>query len=66
MNKVKLFGIGMCAVLATIFLTGCGGGKATGFAKTEDTEKAQEVHLAAVIGSHANAPCPNLGLIEDI
>ena len=66
MNKVKLFGIGMCAALATIFLTGCGGGKAAGSAKTEGTEKAQEVHLAAVIGSHANAPRPNLGLIEDM
>lgn len=63
MNKVKLFGVGMSAVLAATTLAGCGGEKKSG--STPAPAKRQEIHLAAVIGSHGNAPLPNLGLIED-
>ena len=59
MKNAKVIALGM-SILMT--LTGCGGSK-----MTESTSaKAQEIHLAAIIGSHANAPRPNLGLIEDL
>lgn len=64
MNKAKLFGVGMSAVLAVTTLTGCGGVTKSG--STPAPTKNQEIHLAAVIGSHGNAPRPNLGLIEDL
>lgn len=63
MNKAKLFGVGMSTVLAVTALAGCGGATKSG--STPPPSKGQEIHLAAVIGSHGNAPLPNLGLIED-
>lgn len=71
MNKTKLLGIALSTILAAVSLTGCSGhdknspaSESAPEAKTE-TAKKQEIHLAAVIGSHLNAPRPNLGLIED-
>lgn len=63
MNKEKLFGVGMSVVLAATALAGCSGEKKSG--SDPAPAKGQEVHLAAIIGSHGNAPLPNLGLIED-
>lgn len=63
MNKAKLFGIGMSTLLAATTLVGCGDKVKSG--NTPPPAKGQEIHLAAVIGSHGNAPLPNLGLIED-
>lgn len=63
MNKAKLFGIGMSTLLAATTLVGCDDKVKSG--NTPPPAKGQEIHLAAVIGSHGNAPLPNLGLIED-
>lgn len=63
MNKAKLFGIGMSTLLAATTLVGCGDKVKSG--NTPPPAKGQEIHFAAVIGSHGNAPLPNLGLIED-
>lgn len=60
MKKVSLL-LGI-AFAATTLLSGCGGNRVDAATPTKD----QEIHLAAVIGSHGNAPRPNLGLIEDL
>ena len=75
MNKAKLYGICMSTMLAVASLTGCGGpdhkasvasdAPAATSAVDSGTSKEQEIHLAVVIGSHVNAPRPNLGLVED-
>lgn len=62
------------ALLMTTSLTGCSGNNSAG-ADTDTstttsttpvvTDGKKEVHLVAVIGSHANAPRPNLSLIEE-
>lgn len=71
MNKAKLLGIVMSTILAVASLTGCGDYNKNSPASESAPEiktvtaKNQEIHLAAVIGSHLNAPRPNLGLIED-
>lgn len=63
MIKAKLFGLGMSAMLALTSFTGCGGHKNGPVA---EPSKSQEVHLAVIIGSHANAPLPKLELIENL
>lgn len=67
MKKGKAAVLMMIAVMSLTAFIGCGsrgtdevkGSIAAGSAD-------QEIHLAAVIGSHANAPRPNLGLIENL
>lgn len=63
MNKVKFFSVVMSIVLAATTLAGCGG--ATKSDPVSAPAKGQEIHLAAIVGSHGNAPRPNFGLIED-
>ena len=63
MNKVKFFSVVMSIVLVATTLAGCGG--ATKSDPASSPAKGQEIHLAVIVGSHANAPRPNLGLIED-
>lgn len=76
MNKAKLLGIGMSFMLTATSLVGCGGSDPNTSVPAETTAQApvakdvaskdQEIHLAVVIGSHVNAPRPNLGLVEDM
>lgn len=63
MNKAKLLGLGMSAMLALTSFTGCGGHENGHIA---EPSKSQEIHLAVIIGSHANAPLPKLELIENL
>lgn len=72
-KKVLTLALGSAMVMAA--LTGCGRGKNDSATNTTATSSAsntaaalknQEIHLAAIIGPHANAPRPNLGLIEDL
>lgn len=58
MRKTKLLTIVTSLFIALNILTGCS-------APDPTESKVQEYHLAAIIGSHANAPIPNLGLIEN-
>lgn len=62
MKKAKAFVIGIVILMILSSLTGCGNDKA----QVSESAEAQEYHLAAVIGSHANAPRPNLGLMENL
>lgn len=63
MNKVKSFSVVMSIVLVAATLAGCGGAAKSDTASAP--AKGQEIHLAAIVGSHGNAPRPNFGLIED-
>ncbi len=62
MKKAKAFVIGIVILMTLSSLTGCGNVKDL----VSESAETQEYHLAAVIGSHANAPRPNLGLIENL
>lgn len=64
MKKAGLLSVFVTLMLLVTLLTGCPAPKGWGGSEQEPA-KSQEIHLAVVIGSHANAPCPNLGLIED-
>lgn len=61
MNKAKLLGVGLAIMMAVTSMTGC----IIDEPGTIDATRGREIHLAAIIGNHLNAPCPNLGLIED-
>ena len=64
MKKNGLLSILLTLMLIVTLLTGCvDPNGAVSF--IPEPPKSQEIHLAVVIGSHANAPRPNLGLIED-
>lgn len=59
MKRVKLL-LGVL-LAATVLQSGCGRADNA----TDRSDRNQEMHFAAVIGNHGNAPRPNLGLIED-
>lgn len=68
MMKKKFVEMGISTLLAVSLLIGCGSSDKGGAIQAESASKNitdQEIHLAVVIGSHANAPQPNLGLVED-
>lgn len=64
MKKAGLISNFVTLMLVVTLLTGCPAPNGGGSSEQEPA-KTQEIHLAVVIGSHANAPRPNLGLIED-
>ena len=57
MRKEKIIMTLTGIAAAFTVLSGCAAGKGA------DVD--QEIHIAAIIGSHENAPKPNLGLLED-
>lgn len=74
MKKLTLFAV---LVLCLLMLTACGGADAENANSPQPTNDAaqisadgsgseaeEEVHLVVVLGSHANAPAPNLALLE--
>ena len=64
MKKAGLISNFVTLMLVVTLLTGCPAPNGGGSSEQEPA-KSQEIHLAVVIGSHAHAPRPNLGLIED-
>lgn len=69
MKKKKLLALALGIAVMLAVLTGCNSGtnnSATTPSETVAASEKKEIHLAAVIGAHANAPIPNLGLIEDL
>ena len=63
MKKTKLFTFAMSMMMIFTTFTGCVSNKTS---SETATLKNQEIHAACIIGSHLNAPVPNLGLIEDL